>query len=284
MLSDDSSVPVDTSPADVPPSADSLGPRPFSPFLLLLRTLAGLGAGLVGSGVIFVIALLGSGILQSALGTSEDGTLHPLFIFVFMAMMFVGSATANHLGSLFIALGDRDHYQRLSTTLTQIFVANLVILIALAPVYMIAAGLNTALLSSVAALQVIVSAFATALILEIIADYRYALLGVYSTAFAVLVSAGVYFLFYSISVQQPLILLLLALPVMWTSIGLFGGLLNFLYGWIYKLYGVDFLSGATVYGADERWETEEEETKREVEKIERSLDTGANFLGKMEKK
>lgn len=276
-------------PPETPTSENStdLGPRSIPLFLLLLRTLAGLGAGLVGSGVIFAVALLGANVLQSALsisGPRTDGALHPLFVFVFMAMMFVGSATSNILGPLFIGLSDREHYKRLSTTLTQIFVANVVILILLAPVYMIGAGLNTALLPSVAALQVIVSAFATALILEIIADYRYALIGVYGTVVAVLVSAAVYFLFYSISVEQPLILLLMALPVMWGSIGLFGGLMNLLYAWIYKLYGVDFLSGVTVYGEDERWVSEEEETQTELAAMERKLDTGASFLEKKNSK
>lgn len=277
-------------PPPEPPTPENpadLGPRSIPLFLLLLRALAGLGAGLVGSGVIFAVALLGANVLQSALavsGARTDGALHPLFVFVFMAMMFVGSATSNILGPLFIGLSDREHYKRLSTTLTQIFVANVVILILLAPVYMVGAGLNTALLPSVAALQVIVSAFATALILEIIADYRYALIGVYGTVVAVLVSAAVYFLFYSISVEQPLILLLMALPVMWGSIGLFGGLMNLLYAWIYKVYGVDFLSGATVYGEDERWVSEEEEKQTELAAIERSTDTGASFLGKKNSK
>jgi len=266
-----------------PTLAEPLGPRPISLFALGFRTLAGFGAGLLGSGVIFGIALLGASILQSALGTSGDGTLHPLFVFVFMAMIFLGSATSNLLGPLFIALTERGRYVRVATTLTQVFASNLVILIVMGPVYMVVAGLNAEMLSSVAAIQVIVSAFVSALILEIMADYRYALLGVYSTAFAVLVSAGFYFFFYSLSLGQPLILLLLALPVMWVSIGLFGGLLQWIYGFVYKLYGVDFLSGATVYGADQRWVSDEEVHQEELAAVERSVDTGANFLQKTDK-
>lgn len=267
---------------DVAPAQD-LGPRPLSLFALLLRSLGGLGGGMIGTGVIFGISLVGAGILQSALGSTGDGTINPLFVFVFMAMIFLGSVTSNLLGPLFMGLSDHERYKRLATSLYQIFIANVVTLIVMAPIYVVVAGLNVSMIASVAALQVIVSAFTSALILEIIADYRYALLAIYSTAFSVMVSAGVYFLFYSISSGQPIFLLFLALPVMWISIGLFGGLIQLLYGFIYKLYGVDFLSSVTVYGADERWVSEEEETQVELKKEELRTDTGASFLQKSEK-
>ncbi|MDP2624667.1 MAG: hypothetical protein Q8P27_00600 [Candidatus Peregrinibacteria bacterium] len=266
---------------EAPETPDPFGPRSIGIMAILLRMLGGLGGGIVGTGVIIAILFLGSSVLQTALGDSGDGTVHPLFVFVFMAMIFLGSTTSNLLGPLFIGLSDRDHYKRLSTSLYQIFISNLVILIVVAPVYMVVSGLNVNMVVSVAALQLVVSAFASAMILEIIADYKYSLLGVYSTAFAVLVSAGVYFFFYTVSSGQALVLLFLALPLMWFSIGLFGSLLNFFYGWIYKLYGVDFLSSVTVYGEDERWTSDAEEEEiaeeKEVEHKGRS-ETGADFL------
>ena len=246
---------------------ETLGPRPVSPLVLLLRALSGLGGGVVGTAVVIFIAFLGAGILQSALGaSSENDTIHPLFVFVFIAMMFLGSLASNLLGPLFIGLTDRKKYVGLTTSLYQIFAANLVILIVLVPVYMIVSGLKIEMLASVAALQVVVSAFISALILEIIADHKYALLGVYSTAFSILVSAGIYFFFYSVSPDQPMVLLFLALPVIWTSIGVFSGLMGLVYEKVYRLYGVDFLSSAVKYGQDETYGAEppsEEEEEKE---------------------
>jgi len=143
---------------------------------------------------------------------------------------------------------------------------------------MIVSGLKVEMIASVAALQVVVSAFISALILEIIADYKYALLGVYSTAFSVLVSAGIYFFFYSVSSEQPIILLFLALPVIWGAIGIFSGLLGLVYEKVYRLYGIDFLSSAIKYGDDETYGEEPVEEDEEEEKP--KDDAGAEFLGK----
>ena len=255
-----------------------LGPKPVPILNVFLRALGGLGGGVIGTGIILAIAFLGASVLSSALGESIDGTVHPLFVFVFIAMIFLGSTAANLLGPLFIGLTDRDKYSRLNTTLYQVFIANLVILIVTAPVYMIVSSLKVESIASVAALQVVVSAFVSALILEVIADYRYALLGVYSTALSVLVSAGVFFFFYSVSSGQPIILLFLALPTIWLSIGLFSGLLGLVYGWIYKMYGVDFLSSAIKYGGDQKWTSDEEDAEMEESREKAKDDAGAKFL------
>ena len=64
---------------------NDVGPLPVSPMILLLRALGGIGGGVVGTAVVILISILGAGILQSALGAgSEDGTVHPLFVFVFI--------------------------------------------------------------------------------------------------------------------------------------------------------------------------------------------------------
>lgn len=261
----------------------NIGPRPIPFLTVLLRTFGGLGGGIVGTGLILVIAFLGSGILSSAFGVEGDTTeVHPLFVFVFLAMMFVGSCAANVLGPLFVGLVDREKYTHLASSLYQIFIANIVILIIVAPVYMVVASLKPELIGAVGALQVVVSAFASAMIFEIVASYRYALLGVYATAFSVLISSGVYFFFYGVSSSgTPIILLFVALPVMWTSIALFAGLLEWIYAWFYKVYGVDFLSSVMKYGADVRWISVEEENAQELEQFKTVLgkkEGGADFL------
>lgn len=261
-------------------SGPAIGPRAVPFLTVLLRTFGGLGGGIVGTGLILVIAFLGSGILSSAFGVG----VHPLFVFVFLAMMFVGSCAANVLGPLFVGLVDREKYTHLASSLYQIFIANVVMLVVVAPVYMVVASLKPELIGGVAALQVVVSAFVSAMILEIVASYRYALLGVYATAFSALIASGVYFFFYGVSSSStPIILLFVALPVMWTSIALFGGLLEWVYAWFYKVYGVDFLSSVMKYGEDVRWISVEEEEKQELDQFKTALgkkEGGAEFLNR----
>jgi hypothetical protein len=276
VASPESSEEVETPVEEEP--YDGVGPRPMSLLTLVLRLLGGIGGGLIGTVIIVMISLLGAGILQSALGNTADGGIHPLFVFVFLAMIFLSSTASNLLAPLFIGLGDRERYPRLATTLTQIFAANLVILITIAPVYVVVSSLNIQLLATVALIQIVVSAFASALMMEVLADYRYALLSVYSTALSVLISSGVYFLFYSFSADQPLFLFFTALPVMWICISLFGGLINLLYGAVYKLYGVDFLSTVTVYSRDENWESADDIAQQEAAEEAKANDSGANFL------
>ncbi|KKT74451.1 MAG: hypothetical protein UW70_C0054G0003 [Candidatus Peregrinibacteria bacterium GW2011_GWA2_44_7] len=265
----------------------TFGPPPVNGLNILLRALSGLGGGIIGTGLILIISLLASGILQSALQTENgDGTVHPLFVFVFLAMIFLGSTTTNLLGPLFMGLSDREKYKRLSTSLTQIFIANIVIFILVVPIYVIVAGMNIKMIASVAALQVIVSSFSSALILEIIANYRYALLGVYSTAFAVVISSGLNFIFYSIGPDNPTFLLFVALPLIWLCIGLFNGLLGWVYGGVYKLYGTDFLSSTIKYGADQSWLSEAEEQQQQLDAEQhiqaKKEDEGATFLNKVD--
>src|SRR3989339_2200358 len=133
-------------------SNSDFGPSQIGGLEIVLRTLGGLGGGIIGTGLIFLISILGSGIFPAVFGeTSSDGTVHPLFVFLFLAMVFLGSATANLLGVLFIGLSNREKYAHLSTTLVQIFILNIVILILVAPVYMIVAGLNIEMIAFVAA-------------------------------------------------------------------------------------------------------------------------------------
>lgn len=263
----------------------TIGPRAVPFLTVLLRTFGGLGGGIVGTGLILVIAFLGSGILSSAFGVEGgDVEVHPLFVFVFLAMIFVGSCAANVLGPLFVGLVDREKYTHLASSLYQIFIANVVMLVVVAPVYMVVASLKPELIGGVAALQVVVTAFVSAMILEIVASYRYALLGVYATAFSALIASGVYFFFYGVSSSStPIILLFVALPVMWTSIALFGGLLEWVYAWFYKVYGVDFLSSVMKYGEDVRWISVEEEEKQELDQFKTALgkkEGGAEFLNR----
>lgn len=230
------------------------GGTPPSPrFLtLVLKTLAGLGGGISGMLILLVIFLGASTILQSAFtpGASETGK-NPLFVFVFMAMVFLASMGANILGSLFFTFIEHERYSRRATALYQIFFINLVIFAIMAPIYIVLdSGSLLDMIGFLAAFQVLLSALASVLILEIIGNLRYSLVGVYSVIFSMLASTAVIMLIYELSQRNNVVVLFAALPIMWTSLGFVTVAVEMFYHWLWTLYGADFLMINTEYGKD----------------------------------
>lgn len=246
---------------------------------LVLKTLAGFGGGLGGTFILLLIFLLSSSVFEPLLNQEEGleavtGGTPLLLVFVFMIMIFVASLSANLLSSFFMSFTDRERYQKISTTLYQIFIINLVVLVFTAPLYFIVSSLGVSFLAVVSALQVIVTAQASALIMEVLADYRYALVSVYSIVFAILVAVGTNFFFFQ-ATGKPEILLFVAIPIIWTSIGFFEALFGMFYRWMFVSYGTDFLRSDANLGrevVEEALEMPEEEKEKDV--------AGSDFLKK----
>ncbi len=110
-------------------------------------------------------------------------------------MNFLGSLGANLLGSLFISLSSPAVYRRISSSLYQIFIINLLLFIILTPFYFIVFQINQSFLVYIAGLHILFSSQASALIQKIITNNRYALLGVYSTLFAMITAIIISILF-----------------------------------------------------------------------------------------
>lgn len=254
------------------------GPRRMSFFTLVMKTFAGLAGGIAGALVLLIIFLLASSILQPVLSPAEAaaGETSPLFIFVLMAMVFATSVVSSLVSPLLLAYTERERYTRVSTALAQIFIINLVIFAFVAPIYLTASSTRLELSAYAAGLQIILGALSSTLIMELIHDYRYSMLAVYTTVLAVLVATAVNFFIYAgtgSSGAGTTILLFISLPITWTMMGFFQGAITMFYYWLYQNYGIDFLATSTSYGQDYGIpdETEEEQPQRE--------DTeGGNFL------
>lgn len=231
------------------------GPPNPSFLTLVLKTLAGLGGGIAGMLILLVIFFGASTILQSAFNPgglgAEDLGKNPLFIFVFMAMIFLTSLGSNLLGSLFFTFVENEKYTRTSTILYQIFFVNIVIFTILAPVYLLldSRGLLD-MTGFLAAFHVLLSALASVMILEILGNLRYAVVGVYANVFSLIFSTAVSMLLYEFSGRNPTIVLFAALPLMWTTLGFVTVIVTMLYHWIYTVYGTDFLMSKTSFGKD----------------------------------
>ncbi|KKU80480.1 MAG: hypothetical protein UY05_C0006G0014 [Candidatus Peregrinibacteria bacterium GW2011_GWA2_47_7] len=224
---------------------------PESTFLtLVLKTCAGLGGGIVGTLVLLVIFLLGASIIQPTLSGVAQEEIHPLFIFVFVAMIFLASLGSNVVGSLLFAFVQHEKYTRVTSALYQIFIVNIVIVAIMAPIYLVVIGLGLEITAFVAGIQVIISALTSVMVLEIIGNLRYALVGVYSVLFSILFSTGVIFIFYQFTGRDLVLLLFITLPTIWMFLGFISSIVEMLYTWMYRLYGVDFLASTTDFGKD----------------------------------
>lgn len=231
------------------------GPPSPTFLTLVLKTVAGLGGGIAGMLILLLIFLGASTILQSAFnpewGFEDTAVKSPLFIFVFMAMIFLTSLGANLLGSLFFTFVEHDKYGRASTALYQIFFVNLVIFIIMAPIYLLLDSRNLLdMIGFLAAFHVLLSSLASVMILEIIGNLRYALIGVYGVIFSLLISTAVMMVIYELTQRNPTIVLFATLPIMWTTLGFVTVVVEMLYRWIWTIYGTDFLMSKTEYGKD----------------------------------
>jgi len=171
---------------------------------------------------------------------------------------------------------EKEKYKRLTTSIYQTVVLSIIIFILFIPVYFIAKSIDISFLIFSVSLHIILLAQLTALILEIVSNYKYSLLGVYGTGFAIILSAGIMFFLYNI-LSNLAILLFFALPVVWGSIAIMQGIVTLTYNGISKIYDKDFLSIDSLYGEDYGNTIESEE---DLEKVEEKDEEGAEFLRK----
>ncbi len=254
------------------------GPRKMSFVTLVLKTFAGLAGGIAGTMVLLLIFLLTSSILQPVLSPAEAAAaeVSPLFIFVLMAMIFSTSLVSSLIAPLLLSYTERGRYNRVATALSQIFIINIVIFAFVAPIYLTTSTTRLELTAYAAGLQIILSATASALILELIHDYRYSLLTVYTTILGILVATAINFFLYTISGPAGATILLFAsLPIIWTLVGFFQAALAMFYYWLYQNYGIDFLAASTSLGQDYGIP---DETEEEASEPPREDTEGGNFL------
>ena len=245
---------------------------PEATFLtLFLKTFAGLGGGIVGTLILLVIFLMGASIIQPTLASTGDQTIHPLFIFVFIAMIFLSSLGSNLVGSILFSFVQHNKYSRTTSVSYQIFIMNIVMLAVTAPIYLLVFGLGLQLTAFVAGMHIILSALTSIMIMEIVGNLRYALVGVYGAILSIIFSTGVIFMFYQFTGQNLVILMFITLPVIWMSTGFISTIVDMFYAWIYSLYGTDFLASTTDFGKD-YGEVEPEDIPLPEDK------EGANFL------
>ncbi|MBN1495047.1 hypothetical protein JW911_04950 [Candidatus Peregrinibacteria bacterium] len=245
---------------------------------LITRTISSLAGGIAGTLVLLIIYILSASIVSPVLMPQGEQTeVSPLFIFVLMAMIFAATLIANLISPLLISFTQRDKYKRITTTLFQVFIINVVIFLILVPIYFFSSQISYEFTSYAAGLQIAFGVLASALILEIISNYKYALLGVYSVIFAIVAGLALNILVYQFT-GNATILLFIALPVLWGGVGFTYGIFIMFYHWVVETWGTDFLATSQEYSKDYGIEEQEIETMVDIEPPEDK--EGVDFLRK----
>lgn len=232
--------------------------RPLSATLFFLRLLSGIAGGVAG----MLLAIVAYFIMSAFIPAGDEAT--SLSFFAIIVVAFIATLSANTITAVMVTYMDSEKYSRRKTTITQVFVFNLVLFLLTIPLYLIAIPLNITI--GVAALHFLLSAFISGLIMEVLAGTEYTLVGIYSNAFGIFVSISLALLMINSNVS-PLVLTLGAMPMVWLILELFGGLIELIYDNFLRIYGVDALNTETDLGGDampeEEAEGEGEETDDE---------------------
>ncbi len=228
--------------------------RPLTFNLFLLRLLSGIAGGMGGMLIAFVAFFVITSFVPSTEGTTS------LNFFAIIVMAFLATISGNTITAVSLTFMDSEKYKRRKTTITQVFLFNLVLFFLTIPLYLIAIPLE--LTTGVAALHFLLSAFISALIMEILAGYEYSLVGIYANALGIFVSITLALILLSTEISQQVIILG-AMPMVWLMLELVGGFVELVYDNFFRMYGVDALNTQTDLGGDTMVEEEDDEDEEE---------------------
>jgi MFS family permease len=232
--------------------------RPLTFTTFMLRLFSGIVGGAAGTLALFIVYFL----MSSLVPPSDAEGPSSLAMFVVIIMAFVGTLVANTVTGVMVTFMDNTKYSRRKTTLIHIFLFNLILFFVTIPLYLIGSTLD--IVNGVAAVHFLLSAFITALIMEVIAGYEYSLLGIYSTALGMFVSIAIALAMMAAGVK-PISIMFAAMPGVWFILQIVSGFTELIYDNYVKLYGTDFLNIQTDLGGDKEIEKEEEGEEGEEE-------------------
>jgi hypothetical protein len=230
--------------------------RPLTFTLFLLRLLSGITGGVAGTLAAFIVYFLMIFFIPAGEGATSLST------FTIIIMAFVGTLMANTITAVMLTFMDSQKYSRRKTTITHVFLFNLILFFLTIPLYLLAIPLNIVI--GVVALHFLLSAFVSALIMEVLAGYEFSLLGIYGASLGIFVSIGIAFIALATE-SSPLFITLGAMPIVWLILMIVAGFAELIYDNFLRYYGVDALNVETDLGGDTEIEPKDEEEESEEE-------------------
>lgn len=230
--------------------------RPLTFSLFFLRLLSGIIGGGAGTLALFIVYF----IMLNVVPQTQEAT--SLSLFVVIIMTFVGTLIANTITGVMVTFMDNEKYSRRKTTIMHIFLFNFILFFVTIPLYLLGAALDIVL--GIAALHFLLSAFISALVMEILAGYEYSLLGIYSTALGMFVSIALALAVMAGGVKETFIMFV-AMPGVWFILQVVGGFTELIYDNFVHFYGIEALNVQTDLGGDSEVETEEKEEDEDAD-------------------
>ena len=224
--------------------------RPLTFSLFFLRLLSGIVGGASGTLALFIVYF----VMLNVVPQTDEAT--SLSMFVIIIMTFIGTLVANTMTGVMVTFMDNEKYNRRKTTIMQIFLFNFILFFLTIPLYILGAALD--IVVGIAALHFLLSAFVSALVIEVLAGYEYSLLGIYSTALGMFVSIGLALVLMAAGTSETIIMFI-AMPGVWFILEVVGGLTELVYDNFVRLYGIEALNVQTDLGGDDEEEQEDED-------------------------
>lgn len=216
---------------------------------IFFRTIAGFFGGGFGSLVLLIGVLLSGSFASSYLAAVEQGVVHPLFVFVTLAVIYLSLLVSSLASLTFFYYCDRERYVFLLSTLTHVFAIVTLLFVVSTPMSILLSLSSFESLSIIAMVLIALGAVFSVVAMEVVANHRHLLLTLYSSAVA-LFTFLLFMLIFYFSLGTTSYLLVLALPFCWASFGFWQVAFEMIYQWVYQLYGVDFLNAKTRMGSD----------------------------------
>lgn len=232
--------------------------RPLTFNLFLLRLLCGIAGGVGGMLIAFVAFFVITSFIPP---TSDTSSIN---FFAIIVMAFLATISGNTITAVSLTFMDSEKYQRRKTIITQVFLFNLILFFLTIPLYLIAIPLE--ITTGVAAVHFLLSAFISALIMEVLAGYEYSLVGIYANALGIFVSIGLALILLNTTISQQIIILG-AMPMVWFMLEMVGGFAELIYDNFLRAYGVDALNTQTDLGGDTLTEKEEEDAEADENQV-----------------
>lgn len=244
----------------------SFWPRKILIWDIALNTLGALIAGFIGSIIILTIVFATSSII-SIPATFDSARLdgwsnNPMFPFILSFITFFSTMISFFIGTTILHMTDPIRYKKSTLAYGQIWIFAIITYICITPIYIYTGLINYDYIMIVFIIHCIVLALGTSLILELLNNYRYILVGFYgSFIWVFFTSIMTVIIFSSVeSGKAKLLSLLIILPLINTSLTLFKWIFEMLY---YKFH---ILSNTDIFwDIFYRLEQEEQEILREEE-------------------
>lgn len=231
---------------------ERLGPPRIDAMSLGMMSIGGFIAGILGGLLVFLFSYLILGVNSFSAGAS------PLLLSIIaLITIFI----ANSILIYFYHLVFPERYTKSRTVFTQVAIYSIILYILFTPAYMsVSSELVGHYMLAIFVFHVLINVLGVSIIIEVISNYRYVLLGIYGS-FVGAIASGFLAAYIFVSFQdstKALYTLIWSVAVVFTLTTFFKTLIEFLYHFYYRQTGTDII-GDVFHAIEEEEKTIEKQ-------------------------